>query len=79
MKYSLIQALGWVGVALVLGTHGLLSFGLMDPVRLPYQLLNGLAAIFIVLASLERKAMQSVVINIVWTIIAAVAIMKIVI
>ncbi len=80
MKYKKLveELIGWYGTVAIVGAYALLSFGVIDANSLIYQLLNGTGAIGIVYISLKKKAYQPAVLNVVWTIIAAAAILGII-
>ena len=71
------EALGWYGTVAIVFAYAFLSFGLLTPSDLLYQILNGTGALGVVYISLKKKAYQPGVLNIVWAIIATIAIIKI--
>jgi hypothetical protein len=75
---GLIEILGWYGAAAILAAYGLVSFEVISSDSLAYQLLNLTGALGIVSVSITKKAKQPAVLNIVWALIAAVAIVEIV-
>lgn len=74
---TFIDIVGWYGTVAIVGAYALVSFSLLEPTSLIYQLLNGTGAIGIVLVSFHKRAYQPGVLNLIWTAIAAVAIAKI--
>lgn len=79
MNRKLIELLGWYGVIAILGAYALLSFSVIKSNTLLYQLLNLTGAIGIVVHSFGKKAYQPGVLNIVWALIALVALFNILI
>jgi len=77
MKQKLIELFGWYGTVAIVGAYALVSFSILQPNNLAYQLLNLTGAIGIVVVSLYKKVYQPGVLNIIWTIIALIAILKI--
>jgi len=77
MKKILIETCGWYGAFAILGAYALSSFAILSPHSLSYQILNLTGAIGIVLVSLYKKAYQPGVLNIIWTVIALIAIINI--
>lgn len=77
-KSIIIQILGWYGVVAILLAYALLSFDIIPADGVVYQLLNLTGALGIILAAYAKKDMQPVVLNIVWLIIAAVALVGVV-
>ncbi len=69
----LIEALGWYGTFAILGAYALLSFGMVDARNLAYQLLNASGALGIIIVSAKKRAYQPVVLNVVWLLIALIA------
>lgn len=79
MKQKLIEVFGWYGTVAIVGAYALISFSIIQSNSLLYQILNLTGAIGIVVVSLSKKAYQPGVVNIIWTIIALVTILKILI
>jgi hypothetical protein len=77
MIKKLIDAFGWYGMAAILLAYVLVSFSVIGPNNIWYQVLNGTGAVGLVLVSLYKKAYQPGVLNIFWAIIAFIAIVKI--
>ncbi len=73
----LIEICGWYGTAAIILAYGLVSFSLLQPTSLAYQLLNATGAMGIAAISFRKKAYQPGVLNVIWTLIALVAIVKI--
>ena len=60
-------------------TYALASFSLISPTNIWYQILNVTGGIGLALISIKRKAYQVAVVNIIWTIIGLVALIKLII
>ncbi|MEI8123886.1 MAG: transporter [bacterium] len=73
------EALGWYGVVAVVLAYALLSFKILSSDSLLFQGLNLTGSIGIVIDALDDKNTQPAVLNIIWAIIALVAIVKILI
>lgn len=69
---------GWYGVIAILVAYSLLNFGLVDIHSLLYQILNATGALGIAYDALKDKDYQPIVLNIIWALIALVAIVKII-
>ena len=78
MREKITEALGWYGVVAVVGAYALLSLNMLDSNSLIFQGLNLTGAIGIVIDALEDKNTQPAVLNIIWGIIALIAIIKMV-
>lgn len=76
MKKLVIEIFGWYGTVAIVSAYALNSFSVIQANTLIYQILNGTGAIGIVIVSFYKKAYQPGVLNTIWTIIAAIAIMK---
>ena len=74
---SLIEIIGWYGMVAIVSAYALLSFSLLSSDTLLYQFLNLSGAIGIAFISFRKKAFQPGVLNLIWTAIALVAIIKI--
>lgn len=68
------EALGWIGVLLVLTAYGLITFEVIQAGSLLFMGLNLVGAIGIALDAWEDKNIQPVALNIVWAVIAVVGI-----
>jgi len=73
----LFDIFGWIGMILVLIAYGLLSTNKIKQGKL-YQILNLLAAIFMAIGLLPKNAWFSFTLQVVWELIAIIAIIKIV-
>lgn len=73
---GLIEVAGWLGVLLVLTAYALNIFSVLDSSSVTYQALNALGAIGIIIDGVAKKDAQPVVLNIIWLLIAGVAIIS---
>lgn len=73
---SFIELFGWYGALAILAAYALVSFAVIAPTDLTYQILNGTGALGIVCVSLYKRAYQPAVLNIMWTLIALIAILN---
>ncbi len=64
--YYVIDAIGWVGAALILVAYGLLSSGKLDGRSIAYQLLNLIGSVGVLINSGWNHAIPSVALNVVW-------------
>ena len=71
-----IDAIGWIGAALVLIAYGLLSIKWMEGDWLSYQALNAAGAIMLVVNSYYLGAYPSVGVNAAWVGIAALTLFR---
>lgn len=76
-KQFLFEVVGWYGAFAIVSAYALASFEWLSIQNPWYQILNGTGAIGIVLNSLSRKAYPPAVLNIIWTVIAVVALARI--
>lgn len=79
MKQKLLQLFGWYGTIAIVAAYFLVSFGILTADSFWFQFLNVTGALGIVVVSLMRKAYQPAVLNIVWTVIGIIAIIRILI
>jgi len=77
VKKRLIEWGGWYGVGVILLAFALSSFSLIKPTDLIYQILNLTGALGISVASLYKQAYQPAILNIIWMLIALIAVAKI--
>lgn len=73
---TLIELLGWYGTAAILLAYALVSFSVLQPASVPFQLLNITGAIGIVVVSFAKKNYQPGVLNVVWAVVAFIAIVR---
>ncbi|HEX8061202.1 MAG TPA: hypothetical protein VF473_09725 [Cyclobacteriaceae bacterium] len=72
-----IDIIGWIGAAEVIAAYALNSYGEFTADSALFQLLNLTGAVFLIANTWYNKAYPSMVINIIWTLIAIVALIKI--
>ena len=79
MRYflSLKELFGWYGMIVIVTAYLLVSFSILSPTSVWYQVLNGTGALGIVVVSFSKRAWQSGILNIIWTFIAMIALLKI--
>ena len=75
MKKITINIMGWLGVAGVLSAYLLLSLEVIGSHDLIYQLLNIIGAGLLIFESAWRKDYPFTVLNVVWAIVAIIAIL----
>lgn len=75
-KNMLTEIVGWYGTVAIISAYALNSFSLIAADSLTYQVLNATGAVGIVIISLVKKAYQPAVLNMIWTVIAVVAIIR---
>ncbi|HEU0080662.1 MAG TPA: hypothetical protein VFQ72_01380 [Candidatus Paceibacterota bacterium] len=71
------EIFGWYGTAAIVLAYALVSFGYLSPASLAYQVLNGTGALGVAAISLYRRTYQPGILNIIWTIIALLAIARV--
>lgn len=69
-----LEALGWYGTVAIIAAYGLVSFAIIPPSSVWFQLLNATGAIGIIVVSYRKRVMQSVWLNAFWLAIALFAI-----
>lgn len=69
---------GWYGTAAILLAYVLVSFEVLDANGIAFQLLNLTAAVAIVAMATIKRVRQTQVLNVVWAVIALVAIARII-
>jgi hypothetical protein len=73
MKF-LVDTIGWIGSLEVIAAYGLNSYQKLRSDSLPFQFLNLTGGIFLIINTVYYCAYPSAFINVVWVIIAAIAI-----
>jgi len=74
---TLIELFGWYGTVAIILAYALVSFSFIEATSIWYQLLNATGALGIVAVSFHKKTYQPGVLNIIWTVIALIAIVRI--
>jgi hypothetical protein len=72
----LIDIIGWVGSMEVIAAYGLNSYQKIKSDSLLFQLLNFTGGIFLIINTIYYSAYPSAFINVVWVIIASIAIIQ---
>ncbi len=67
---------GWYGIAAILGAYMCVSLGIFDGTSMSYQLLNLTGAIGVIIVSIEKRVKQTLVLNLVWVVIAGVGLLR---
>lgn len=70
---TLSEILGWYGAGAILLAYALASFSIVDSGDVWYQTLNATGALGIVATSFYHRAFQPAALNLVWFVIALVA------
>ena len=78
-KHPLAQVAGWYGAAGIITGFLLISFEVISPQSIVYQLLNLSGALGLLILGLDRHVRQSVVINVFWVAIALIALIRLII
>ncbi|NUR85230.1 MAG: hypothetical protein HOY71_14190 [Nonomuraea sp.] len=71
-----LAAIGWVGAALLLFGYGMVSSARMSGSGLPYQLINLVGAVSLMVNSAWNAAWPSAGLNLVWAAIGIAAVVK---
>jgi hypothetical protein len=72
-----VDVVGWYGMSAIVGAYVLVSFNVLDSKSAWYQLLNLTGALGIGAVSWAKRALQPAVLNLVWSVIAVVALVRI--
>lgn len=72
----LIEVLGWYGLVAVVIAYGCVSLSFISPASYIYQFLNLSGSVGLGLVAFVKRAYQNGVLNLVWGIIAVVAILR---
>ncbi len=72
------NVIGWYGAVASLGAYFLVSFAIVEPRSLSYQILNLSGAIGLGIICYFKRTYQPLIVNIIWAAIAILAIVNIV-
>lgn len=73
-----IEAFGWFGVVAIVGAYALLSFSVIASDSIAYQALNIVGSLGIVTEALTKRDYQPAVLNIIWLLVGAIALARII-
>ncbi|MDE2188831.1 MAG: hypothetical protein KGJ35_03870 [Patescibacteria group bacterium] len=79
MKQHVIGIIGWYGVVATIAAYFLVSFSLLQATSLWYQGLNLTGALGVTIETWVRRDYQPFWLNLIWAIIAAVAIINVIV
>lgn len=77
MTKLIIDIIGWIGSFEVILAYGLISYHKLDAKSLSYQVLNLTGGAFLIVNTVYYGAYPSTAINVVWLIIASIAVVNI--
>lgn len=77
-KKLFVEIFGWYGAIAILGAYALASFSIITADGLTFQLLNLTGGFGLLAIAYYKKVYQSVVLNIIWSIIGIIAIANII-
>lgn len=75
-KQLISELLGWYGILALMIGYGLVSFALIKPQGVTFQLLNITGSVGLLIVSIAKKVMQNVLLNIFWIIIGLVTLLN---
>lgn len=78
MNKRVVNILGWYGAFATLGAYFLVSFSILGPKDLPYQILNFTGAVGLATICYFKRTYQPLFVNIVWLTIALFALISII-
>ena len=78
-KQIIEEIIGWYGTTAIMVAFAMVSFQVLSPITIFYQVLNGTGALGIAYISFKKKAYQPTVLNIIWAVIAAIAIIRLIV
>ncbi|QQG49628.1 MAG: hypothetical protein HZB70_02395 [Candidatus Berkelbacteria bacterium] len=71
--HLIIEIIGWLSVALIILAYAMVSFDVFASQTSTYQILNFIGAIGIIFHSVAKKDYQPAALNIIWALIALIA------
>jgi len=76
VKNIIDEIIGWYGTLAIISAFVMVSFELISPISLSYQIMNATGALGVAYISLKNKVYQPGVLNIIWALVAIIAILK---
>lgn len=77
MKRNFTELLGWYGVVAILAAYFLNIFNLLSTSSIYYSILNLTGALGIVIDAWKQKDYQPMVLNVVWGLVALIALLRV--
>lgn len=77
-KQLLAELAGWYGTVAILAAYVLVSFSIISGDGLVFQLLNLTGALGIIAIAAYKKVRQSIVLNVFWSVVAVVALIRLI-
>jgi hypothetical protein len=77
MKNNHLQIIGWLGMVTILVAYFLMTFSIIESKSMIYHGMNLVGSIGIILVTWKRKDYQPMLLNVIWMIIAIIAILKV--
>ena len=71
---QVIDIVGWIGAGLVILAYALVSTQKVESKSVAYQLMNLVGGILLIISSMYVKFYQSVLINVIWVVVAIISI-----
>lgn len=78
MSWELVDVVGWVGAAALLGAYALVSSGRLDGQGVGFQVLNLVGAVGLLVNGAHHGAWPSVGLNSVWFVVGLLALLRLV-
>lgn len=72
----LIEIIGWIGSVLVIGAYALNSYQKIKSDSFPFQMMNLIGGILLIINSVYKEAYPFTFINLIWVVIAVTSVIK---
>lgn len=73
---GIVEIIGWIGAVLIVGAYYLNISGKLKSTSSAYIICNLIGGVFFIINTYAHKAYPSVLVNVIWVIIALAAILK---
>lgn len=73
---GIVEIIGWIGAVLIVGSYFLNINGKLKSTSTPYIICNLIGGVFFTINTFVHRAYPSMIVNIIWVIIALAAILK---
>ncbi|HEY4673520.1 MAG: hypothetical protein HYY67_06285 [Thaumarchaeota archaeon] len=75
---TLAEIFGWLGAIITIIAYALISFGVFDATNILYQILNLTGAVGVGVVSIMKKIYQPATLEVIWALIAFIALLNII-
>jgi hypothetical protein len=77
VKSVFAEIAGWYGALAIIAAYALVSFEIISSNGILYQVLNLTGALGVIVIAIHKRVTQSIVLNVFWSLVAVIALLRI--